>query len=64
MFQCLFAFLNEVVPFSTTSMAFSNAWLLHLLLVLIGLDLLTFHYFVVSSCDLENGGTFSLFWLG
>ncbi len=51
MFQCLFAFLNEVVPLSITSMAFSNAWVLHLLLVLIGLDLLIICCFVTSSCD-------------
>ncbi len=64
MFQCLLAFFNEVVFFSTTSMASSNAWLLHLPLMLIGFDLLILHCFVVGSCDLEDGGTFPLFWLG
>jgi hypothetical protein len=29
-----------------------------------GLDLLTFRCFVVGSCELENGETFSFSWLG
>jgi hypothetical protein len=33
-------------------------------LVLIGLDLLTSRCFVVGSCDLEDGETFSFSWLG
>jgi hypothetical protein len=45
-------------------MASSNAWLLHLLLMLIGLDLLTFDCFVIGSYDPKDGGTFSLSWLG
>jgi hypothetical protein len=60
MFQCLFAFLNEVVPFSTTSMASSNTSLVHLPLVIRGLHLLTFFYFLTSPY-LEDGGTFFLF---
>ncbi len=60
MFQCLLAFFNEVIILSTASMASSNAWVFHLLLLLIGLDLLTFHCFVVGSYDLEDGEAFSL----
>jgi hypothetical protein len=59
MFQCLLAFLNEVVPFSIASMASSNASLVYLPLVIKGSHLLTFLYFLASSC-LQDGGTFSL----
>ncbi len=64
MFQCLLAFLNEVVLLSTTSMASSNAQVFHLLLMMIGLDLLTFRCFIAGSCDLEDGRIFSLSWMG
>jgi hypothetical protein len=63
MFQCLLAFLNEVVPLSIASMASSNASLVHLPLVIRGLHLLTFYNFLVGSCS-KDGGTFSLLWLG
>ncbi len=59
MFQCLFAFLNEVIQFSITSMASSNVLLVHLPLVIRGLHLLTFFCFLIGPY-LENGGTFSL----
>jgi len=60
MFKCLLAFLNEVIPFSNASMASSNAWVFHLPLVLIGLDLFTFCCFIVGSYDPKDGATFSL----
>jgi hypothetical protein len=63
MFECLLAFLNEVVPFSIASMAFSNASLVHLALVIRGLHLLTLLCFLVVSYP-KDGGTFSLSWLG
>jgi hypothetical protein len=63
MFQCLLAFLNEVVPFLIASMAFSNASLVHMPLVIRGPQLLTFLCFLVDSC-LQDGGTFSLSWFG
>ncbi len=47
MFQCLLAFFNEVVSFSTASMASSNVSLVHLLLVIKGLHLLTFFCFLL-----------------
>jgi len=62
MFQCLLAFLNEVVPFSIPSIASSNVSLVHLPLVIRGLHLLTFLYFLVGSYP-QDGGTFSLSWL-
>jgi hypothetical protein len=49
MFECLLAFLNEVVPFSITSMASSNASLVHLPLVIRGFHLLTLFCFLISS---------------
>jgi hypothetical protein len=61
MFQCLLAFLNEVVSFSIASMASSNA-LVHLPLMIRGLHLLTFFCFLVNSCS-QDGGTFLLSWL-
>ncbi len=63
MFQCLLAFLNEVVPFSIASIASSNVLLVHLLLVIRRLHLLIFFCFFVGSCP-KDGGTFSLSWLG
>jgi len=63
MFHYLLAFLNEVVPFSIASMASSNASLVHLFQVIRGLHLLIFLCFLVGSC-LQDGGTFSLSWLG
>jgi hypothetical protein len=63
MFQCLLAFLNEVVPFSIASVASSNTSLVHLPPVIRGLHLLTILYFLIGSCP-KNGGTFSLSWLG
>ncbi len=63
-FQCLLAFLNEIVPFSIASMASSKASLVHLPLVIRGLHLLIFFCFLVGSCS-KDGGTFSVatpFW--
>jgi uncharacterized protein involved in cysteine biosynthesis len=48
MFQCLLAFLNEVVPFSITSIASFNASLVHLLLVIRRLHLLIFFCFLIG----------------
>jgi hypothetical protein len=62
MLHYLFAFLDEVVPFSIASMASSNASLVHLPLVIRGLHLLTFLCFLASSYP-QDGGTFSLSWL-
>jgi hypothetical protein len=62
MFQCLFDFFNEIVPFSTASMASSNVSLVHLPLVIRGLHLLIFFCFLIDFCP-KNGGTFSLSWL-
>ncbi len=59
MFQCLFTFLNEVVPFSTTYMASSNVSLVHLPLMIKGLHLLTLLCFLIGPC-LEDGETFFL----
>jgi len=63
MFQCLLAFLNDIVPFSITSIVSSNVLLVHLLLMIKRLHLLTFFNFLVGSYP-KDGGTFSLFWLG
>ncbi len=46
MFQCLLAFLNEVVPFSIASIASFNASLVHLPLVIRILHLLIFFVFL------------------
>jgi hypothetical protein len=46
-FQCLFAFLNDVLLFSITFMASSKASLVHLVLVLTTLHLLTFLFFIL-----------------
>jgi len=62
MFQCLLAFLNEVVPFSIAFMASSNVSLVHLFLVIKGLHLLTLLCFLASSYS-QDGWTFSLSWL-
>jgi uncharacterized protein involved in cysteine biosynthesis len=48
MFQCIFAFLNEVVPFSITSIASSNASLVHLPLMIRRLHLLLLLLFLIS----------------
>jgi hypothetical protein len=45
MFQCLFVFFNEVVPFSTTSMASSSASLVHLPLVIKKITFINFFLF-------------------
>jgi hypothetical protein len=63
MFQCLFTFFNEVVPFSTICMASSNVLLVHLLLIIRWLHLLTLLCFLIDPC-LEDGETFFLSWLG
>jgi hypothetical protein len=61
MFQCLLAFLNEVVSFSIASMASSTA-LIHLPLMIRGLHILTLFCFLAGSCS-QDGGTFFLSWL-
>ncbi len=63
MFYCLFTSLNEIVPFSTTSMASSNVLLVYLPLMIRRLHLLTLLCFLIGPC-LEDGETFSLSWLG
>jgi hypothetical protein len=63
MFHYLFALFKYSVPFSTTSLASSNCSLVHLPLVIKGLQLLTFLCVFVGYC-LKHGGTFSWFWLG
>jgi hypothetical protein len=62
MFQCLFAFLNEIVPFSISSMAFSNVSLVHLPLVIKGLHLLTLLCFLVGFCPKDGGHFPCLVW--
>jgi hypothetical protein len=47
MFQCLLAFLNEVVPFSTAPMGSSNALLVDLPLMIKGLHLLLLFCFLL-----------------
>ncbi len=59
MFEILFAFLNDVVPLSTTSMAFSKALLVHFPNQLIILHLLTICHFLVFSSP-KRGWTFFL----
>jgi hypothetical protein len=64
MFQCLLAFLNEIIPPSITSMASSSFSLVHLPLVLSTiLHLLWFLCFLVCSY-VKDGGTFSLSCVG
>jgi hypothetical protein len=47
MFQCLFAFFNEVVPLSIASIASFNVSLIHLPLVIRGLHLLIIFVFLL-----------------
>ncbi len=49
MFQCLLVCLNDVLPLSITSMAFSNASLVHLPLMLTMMHLLTLRCFFLGS---------------
>jgi len=60
MFQCIVAFLDEIIPPSIASMASSSVSLVHLPLVLsIVLHLLSLICFLVGFC-VEGGETFSL----
>jgi hypothetical protein len=59
MFQDLFAFFNQCVPFSIASMASSNVWFVQFPFFLIGGTLLiTWHGYLVF--NVSYGGTLSL----
>jgi hypothetical protein len=58
MFQCLLVCFNDVLPLSITSMAFSNASLIHLPFMVTVMHLLILPYFFLGSGI--KGGTFYL----